>query len=172
MIATPDMLSDAPLGEVTATHDALQVVFHRRYGKPIERGWAALTTPERLADWLAQAEIEMRAGGRIRLTWNGAHSMEGRVLVCEPPRAFAWAWELDGRETVVRFGLKPDGGGCWLTLTLSVLRPMHGRGSGLRAGVHAHLVGVADAIEGRATPWAAKTAREAALAGAYPSLPA
>jgi uncharacterized protein YndB with AHSA1/START domain len=172
MIATQDMLSDAPLGEVTATDDALRVVFHRHYSKPIEKVWAALTTPERLADWLAEAEIDMRPGGRIRLTWNGSHSMEGRVLVCEPPMAFAWTWELDGRETVVRFDLKRDGDGCWLTLTHSGLSPRDGRGAGVRAGWHAHLEGVPDAIEGRATPWAVKTSREAALASAYPRLPA
>ena len=97
---------DAP-GQVTATDDALQVVFHRHYARPIEKVWAAITTPERLADWLADAEIEMRTGGKIRLSWNdGAHTMEGRVLVCEPPKSFAWTWTLDGRETVVRFDLK------------------------------------------------------------------
>ena len=43
------------------------MVFHRHYAKPIEKVWAALTTPERLADWLADAEIELRLGGRIQL---------------------------------------------------------------------------------------------------------
>jgi uncharacterized protein YndB with AHSA1/START domain len=160
------------IGEVTATRDDLQVVFHRRYGKPIEKVWAAVTTPERMADWLAHAEVEMRIGGKIRLTWNGVHSMEGRVVACEAPRVFAWTWELDGRETVVRFDLKPDGDGCWLTLTHSGLSPKAGRGAGVRAGWHAHLEGIPDAMEGRATPFATKTAREAALAGAYPELPA
>ena len=70
MSAIQDTLSDASLGEVTTTADALQVVFHRHYKKPIEKVWAAVTTPERLADWLAEAEIEMKVGGRIRLNWN------------------------------------------------------------------------------------------------------
>ena len=172
MSAIQDTLSDAPLGEVTTTADALQVVFHRHYKKPIEKVWAAVTTPERLADWLANAEIEMKVGGSIRLTWNGVHQMEGRVVVCDPPRSFAWTWALDDRETVVRFDLKPDGDGCWLTLTHSGLSPKDGRGSGVRTGWHAHLEGIPDAMEGRATPWSTKTAREAALAGAYPKLPA
>jgi uncharacterized protein YndB with AHSA1/START domain len=166
------LLSDAPLGEVSATDDALQVVFHRHYSKPIERVWAAVTTPERIADWLAKAEIEMKVGGRIHLTWNGAHEMEGRVVVLDPPNSFGWSWTLDGRETLVRFDLKADADGCWLTLTHSGLSPMAGQGAGVRAGWHAHLEGVADAIEGRATPWATKTARQEALAGAYPKLPA
>jgi uncharacterized protein YndB with AHSA1/START domain len=163
---------DAP-GEVTTTDDAQQVVFHRHYARPIEKVWAALTTPERLADWLADAEIEMKPGGRIRLVWNsGAHSMEGRVLVCEPPHAFAWTWMLDDRETVVRFDLKSEGEGCWLTLTHSGLSKTAGQGGGVRAGWHAHLEGLPDAIEGRKTPWAVKTQRQAAVSSLYPPLPA
>ena len=171
-LTTQDVLSNAPLGEVTATDDALQVVFHRHYAKPIEKVWAAITTPERLADWLAEAEIEMKVGGKVQLTWNKVHQMEGRVVALDPPNTFAWTWNLDERETVVRFDLKADGDGCWLTLTHSGLSPKDGRGSGVRTGWHAHLEGIPDAIEGRATPWSVKTAREAALTGAYPKLPA
>jgi len=163
---------DAP-GEVTATGDALQVVFHRHYARPIEKVWAAITTPERLADWLADAEIEMKPGGKIRLNWNnGAHGMEGRVLVCEPPRAFAWTWTLDERETVVRFDLKPDSDGCWLTLTHSGLSPKAGQGAGVRTGWHAHLEGLGDAVDGKRTPWETKTARQEAVKNLYPALPA
>jgi uncharacterized protein YndB with AHSA1/START domain len=169
---TQDVLGNAPLGEVTATEDALQVVFHRHYAKPIEKVWAAVTTPERLADWLAEAEIEMKVGGRIRLTWNRSHSMDGRVVTLDPPHSFAWTWSLDDRETLVRFDLKADVDGCWLTLTHSGLSPTAGRGAGVRAGWHAHLEGIPDALEGRATPWSVKTEREAELAGAYPKLPA
>ena len=172
MIATQDTLSDASLGEVTATDDALQVVFHRHYQKPIEKVWAAITTPERLADWLAKAEIEMKVGGRVHFNWNNVSQMEGRVVALDPPNTFAWTWNLDDRETVVRFDLKADGDGCWLTLTHSGLSPKDGRGAGVRAGWHAHLEGIPDAIEGRATPWSVKTARQDALAGVYPKLPA
>jgi uncharacterized protein YndB with AHSA1/START domain len=165
-------IHDAP-GTVTVADDALQVVFHRHYAKPIEKVWAAITTPERLADWLAEAEVELKPGGAIRFNWNnGASRMEGRVLVCEPPRAFAWTWTLDDRETVVRFDLKPDGDGCWLTLTHSGLSPKDGRGGGVRAGWHAHLEGIPEALEGRATPWATKTARQEAVGGLYGKLPA
>jgi uncharacterized protein YndB with AHSA1/START domain len=171
-ITTQDVLSNAPLGEVTVTDDALQVVFHRHYARPIEKVWAAITTPERLADWLAKAEIEMKVGGRVRFNWNDIHQMEGRVVALDAPNTFAWTWNLDDRETLVRFDLKADGDGCWLTLTHSGLSPKAGRGAGVRAGWHAHLEGIPEAIEGRATPWSVKTAREAALGDAYPKLPA
>jgi len=164
-------LSDAAQGEVTADDDAFQVVFHRRYAKPIEKVWAAVTTPERLADWLAAAEVELKPGGTMRLNWNNQYSMEGRITACDPPNVLVWTWPIDGRETRVRFELQSDQDGCLLTLTHSGLNP-HGSGAGVRAGWHAHLEGLPDAMEGRPTPWATKTAREAALSQHYPALPA
>ena len=172
MSETLDMLSNAPLGEVTVADDALQVVFHRHYNKPIEKVWAALTVPERLADWLALSEIEMRVGGVIKLDWHGHNTMEGRVVALDPPHAFAWTWPVGGRETVVRFDLEEDGDGCSLTLTHSGLNPAPGMGPGVRAGWHAHLEGFADAMEGRFTPWSTVIARRDALQASYPALPA
>ena len=163
---------DAP-GEVTVREDALQVVFHRHYARPIEKVWAAITTPERLADWLADAEVELKPGGRIHFNWNnGAHTMEGRVLVCEAPTAFSYTWTIDGRESVVRFDLKPDSAGCWLTLTHSGLSPRGAPSGGVRSGWHAHLEGLGDAIDGKKTPWAIKIERQNAVSSLYPPLPA
>jgi uncharacterized protein YndB with AHSA1/START domain len=163
-------LSDAALGEVTVASDALQVVFHRRYAKPIEKVWAAVTMPDRLADWLAVAEVDLKRGGTIRLNWNDQYSMEGRITACEPPHVFAWSWPIDGRETHVRFELQSDQDGCLLTLTHSGLSPQ-GAGAGVRAGWHAHLEGIPDAIEGRLNTWATKIALEEALSQRYPALP-
>ncbi len=94
------------------------------------------------------------------------------ITVCEPPRALAWRWTLGERDTLVRFDLAPDGDGCALTLTHSGLSLDGVRDGGVRAGWHAHLEALPDAMEGRATPWATKEAREAALAASYPPLSA
>lgn len=164
--AAKALLSNAPLGEVTVAGDTLQVVFHRHLRAPIAKVWAALTTSERLADWFAEAVIDLRAGGTIRFKW-----ADVRITVCDPPRSLAWVWQLDGRDTVVQFDLVPEAGGCLLTLTHSGLSPRSGSGAGVRAGWHAHLEGLPDALEGRATPWEVKVAREEALSDAYPKLP-
>jgi hypothetical protein len=84
----------------------------------------------------------------------------------------AWRWTIGQRDTLVRFDLAPDGAGCLLTLTHSGLSLDGARDGGVRAGWHAHLEALPDALEGRATPWEVKTAREAALASAYPKLTA
>jgi uncharacterized protein YndB with AHSA1/START domain len=158
------LLSGAPLGVVTVTADELSIVFRRHYRAPIERVWAALTVPERLADWFGVAEIDLRVGGAVRMRWG-----EFPITVCDPPQSLAWGWELGGRDTLVRFDLAAEAGGCSLTLTHSGLDP-HGQGGGVRAGWHAHLEALPDALEGRATPIAVKEAREAALGDAYPPL--
>jgi uncharacterized protein YndB with AHSA1/START domain len=162
---------DADLGRVSVAGDKLQVTFRRRYARPIEKVWAAVTTPERLADWLAKAEYEAKVGGAVRITWSAAdYSMDGKVVAYDPPRRFAWTWPLDGRDTVVSFDLEADGDGCWLTLTHAGLDPKGKDGNGVRAGWHAHLDGIADAIDGRATSWATVMAREKAISPSYPKL--
>lgn len=169
--ATQPLLSDAPDGLVTTAGDARQLVFRRRYRQPVEKVWAALTTPERLADWLAVAEVDLRVGGTLRLNWNqGARQAEMEIVVCDPPQALAWRWRIGERDTLVRFDLAPDGDGCALTLTHSGLSLDGARDGGVRAGWHAHLEGLPDAMEGRATPWSTKVAREQALADRYPPL--
>src|SRR5436190_16144529 len=104
------VLSDAPLGEVTVVDDTLQIVFHRHLRAPVEKVWAALTTPERLADWFANAEIDLRVGGILRLDGNGMRQNEMRITLCDPPRSFAWAWKIGTRESLVRFDLAPEAG--------------------------------------------------------------
>ena len=160
-------LSNAPLGEVIMGEDTLQVVFHRRLRFPVEKVWAALTVPERLADWFAQAVVDLRVGGTLSLDWGGKNQADMRITVCEPPRHLAWIWQLGGRDTLVRFDLVPEGSGCALTLAHSGVPLV---GDGVRAGWHAHLEALPDAVEGRATPWAVKNAREEAVSAAYPKL--
>jgi uncharacterized protein YndB with AHSA1/START domain len=162
-------LSDAPLGEVSVAGDTLQIVFRRHLRAPVEKVWAALTTPERLADWIANAEIDLRVGGILRLDGNGMNKDEMRITLCEPPRTFALAWTIGPRESLVRFDLAPEADGCELTLTHSGVPTM---AANARAGWHALLEALPDAVEGRSTPWDVKTARERALRAIYPSLQA
>ena len=83
--------------------------------------------------------------------------MEGRVLVCEPPNAFAWTWpSWTAGETVVRFDLEPDGDGCWLTLTHSGLSPPAGRAPASAPAGTPTWRPSPDAIEGVKTPWATR----------------
>ena len=157
-------VTEQDLGEVRRTGDTVEIVFHRRYEKPVEKIWAALTVPERIADWFAHTVIE---GDWIGFYFPEAdYRIEGRIVANEPMRAFAWTWpNEDGSDSVVRFDLEPDGDGCRLTLTQSGWQ-LH-QGAGNAAGWHAHLEGLADAADGRKTAWATVIEREKPLNPIY-----
>ncbi len=152
-------LADSP-GEVRQTGDTYAITFVRRLAQPLAKVWAALTVPARLADWLAQAEIELRVGGRFELYWE-AHDyrMRGEVVELDPPSVIAWTWPAPEHPTsVVRWSLEPDGDGCRLTLTQSGLTRPPLRD--VAAGWHTHLEGLPKAVDGVSAPWRAERERE------------
>jgi len=164
-------VADTDLGEVTRNGDQLRIVFHRRYARPIEKIWAALTVPERLTDWFAETTVDrMGVGGTMQLYFTGAdYRSIARIEVYEPPRTIAWTWsEADGsKPSRVRFDLEPDGDGCRLTLTHDIAA---GEAKGVPAGWHAHLEALQDAADGVFTPWDTLVAREKRISPFYAHL--
>ena len=164
-----NVISDA-LGLVRQTDDGFDLVFERRIARPADKVWAALTVPERIADWLAQAEVDLRLGGVFRLKFP-AHddSMEGRIVELDPPRRIAWTWPDEKHpDSVVRWELSPDGAGCRLTLTQTRLqRPEL---PDVAAGWHTHLECLPGAADGINTPW--RAAREREIRALYAALAA
>lgn len=87
---------------------------------PPERVWEVLTQAEHLGVWFgdAGAEIDLRPGGAMTLTWTEHGTSNARVERVEPHRFFSYRWALareepvrDGRSTLVEFTLEPDGDG-------------------------------------------------------------
>jgi len=157
----PLLLNDKP-GEVRQTGGLYEVTFTRRLARPVEKVWAALTTPARLADWLAKAEIDLRVGGRFELYWDTHdYRMSGTIVELDPPRVIAWTWPSPQHpDSVVRWSLEPDGDGCRLTLTQTHLTapPL----KDVAAGWHTHLECLPGAVDGVNTPWRAEREREIA----------
>jgi uncharacterized protein YndB with AHSA1/START domain len=116
-------------------------------------------------------KIDLRVGGRLQVTSPNGKFSELSITRVDAPHVLGWSWMLDGLDTSVLFELAPDGEGCELTLTHGGLSARSGRGAGVRAGWHAVLEGLADCLDGRATPSAVKEQREAAIAPLYPTLP-
>lgn len=80
---------------------------------PPERVWAIVTEARHLAGWFSdEAEIDLRPGGAMLLTWHGHGSYRGRVETVEAPRRFAFRWlrreHADG-STLVVMTLSPEG---------------------------------------------------------------
>jgi uncharacterized protein YndB with AHSA1/START domain len=64
--------------------------------------WAIVTEARHLAGWFSdEAEIDLRQGGAMPLTWHGHGAYRARVETVEPPVTFAFRWVLrDGQEPV------------------------------------------------------------------------
>lgn len=96
---------------------------------PVERVWELVTQAEHVGRWFgdAGAEIELRPGGRMSLSWERWGTVLGRVDAVEPPHRFVctWAAATDGAEPVpgnstqVELTLSPEGEGTRLQVVES-----------------------------------------------------
>ena len=59
---------------------------------PLERVWELVTSAEHVGRWFADAgaEVELRPGGALSLSWRKHGTFHGRVEVVEPPHRFAF----------------------------------------------------------------------------------
>jgi uncharacterized protein YndB with AHSA1/START domain len=167
------MVDNAANGVIRKSADGFEIVFVRRLPKPIEKVWAALTIPERIADWFTEMRFipDLRLGARVELFFPDDdppfQMTTGEVVTFEPPRLFAWTWPDDDHpNSQIRCELAPDGDGCVLTFTQSGLGTKHLTGIG--AGWHVFLDGLAGAADGVRTPGSIE--REKALRPSYEAL--
>jgi uncharacterized protein YndB with AHSA1/START domain len=98
---------------------------------PVDRVWALLTEAEHLGRWFgdAGAEIDLRPGGAISLTWDEYGTVRGRVVDVEPLKRFSYRWAVlrepersepvAGNSTLVEFTLHSDGDGTRLRVVES-----------------------------------------------------
>jgi uncharacterized protein YndB with AHSA1/START domain len=154
------MIDNQANGVIRKTGDTYEIVFVRRLKRPIEKVWAALTVPERIADWLANVTIEpdLRVGARFALRFKlNDYQMSGEIVALDPPRLIAWTWpdpENPSAASAVRFELEPDGDGCKLTLTNGAL--VRDDLENVAAGWHTHLEGLESAADGVFYAWNAE----------------
>lgn len=140
---------------LTAAGQSRTLRFERVFPHPIEKVWAALITPERLADWMcADAAVEPLLGGRFHLTFrNFDHSMTGEIIRFEPPHTLEYTWPEPsaGGDSRVLWELTATPEGCRLVLTHTL--PTGGDLPGFGSGWHWHLDALRGAIVAIAAPW-------------------
>jgi uncharacterized protein YndB with AHSA1/START domain len=82
--------------------------------------WAALTEPDRIAQWFTDAPPLGEVGDPYRLDFGEGSVIDGVVRLVEPGRRFAhtWVWrDVDPRqETLVTWSVDPIGDGSRVTL--------------------------------------------------------
>ena len=98
---------------------------------PVERVWTLLTEAEHLGRWFgdAGAELELRPGGALSLSWEQHGTVRGRVVDVDAPRRFSYRWAVlreshggepvEGNSTLVEFTLEAEGDGTRLRVVES-----------------------------------------------------
>jgi uncharacterized protein YndB with AHSA1/START domain len=128
--------------------------FERLYAATLGELWAALTEPEQLRGWLAEAVFEKREGGAVRLQFapSDEETVRGRVLAYDPPHLLEYEWHWPGEgESIVRFELAASESGVLLALEHRLLPAESAAGYG--AGWHAHLDRLEGLLEDHETSW-------------------
>jgi uncharacterized protein YndB with AHSA1/START domain len=148
------------LGTFERDDDGLWVLrFERFLRHPIERVWAALTEPEEISGWLAEADLDLVVGGRVELRWlntdlEGNRAIaRGVVVRVEPPELLELDTDIHGR---LRWELTAERDGCRLRFTNVTPAPDDFLTKVL-AGWHIHLDHLEDVLDGVRVDWAAWT---------------
>jgi uncharacterized protein YndB with AHSA1/START domain len=148
--------ADQPDGHIIALKGRKVLRYVRHIDRPVEKVWAALTIPERVADWLGKAVIEPRVGGAYTITFGDDHSTAtGTIQEFDPPRRLAYTWgdDLDAEHPGVVFELEPDGDGCRLTLMTQFGSGHGGDPADPLATWHEFLLAIPYACDGVRLPW-------------------
>lgn len=145
-----------PDGTIETREDGRRVLrYERHLPHPPQRVWRALTEPEELVGWLAEAELDNLEGGTIRLRWlntdpNGNHAiMRGTTTRLPPPQLLEIDSDIHGR---LRWELRPARSGTALTLTITI-DAADGQVELAAAGWHTHLEHLADSLNGQPVDW-------------------
>jgi uncharacterized protein YndB with AHSA1/START domain len=126
--------------------------YERRLEHSLERVWRAITRPEEIVQWLAEAELEPVEGGTVVLRWLNTPEQtvaRGMVTVFEPPRVLELDTDVHG---ILRWELEEDGDGCRLAFTASLPAEAEPNLKVL-AGWHIHLDHLGEALDGRPQDW-------------------
>ena len=119
------MLDAQTVARFRTLKPGMELQLSRRYGQPMETVFAALSTPERIADWMGVTwegdAGPLSRGSSFSYTFgNSDMSSVGKVTAYDPPRLIEHTWfENIPPAATVRWALEADGPGCVLTLTQS-----------------------------------------------------
>ncbi len=87
--------------------------FERHLNHPVEKVWATLTQPEKLANWFADAVVNLKVGGTVELTFKPVgNTVSCTITELQPQSVLEYTW---GRDTL-RWELYPEQDGCLLVL--------------------------------------------------------
>ena len=129
--------------------------FERFLPHPMSKVWAALTESDRLIEWMAPGEIDLRPGGRVVLRFTNSDTViDSVVTAVEPPQLLEYGWIADaGDFGSVRWELSTEDVGTRLVLTHTVPESSGSFGPSALAGWQTHLEQLAAVLDGHPIPW-------------------
>ena len=71
--------------------------------------WDALTSPDRLARWIARVDGDLRVGGHFEAVFTSGWSGPGRVDACEPGHRLLLTMGEGDDQTTIEAWILPDG---------------------------------------------------------------
>lgn len=141
-------------GTVSQTAEGYMARIEQTLAYEVNTVWAALTEPEQLVRWLADADMELVTGGRLQLRFNNTNSViDGQITAVQPPTSLEFTWSSGGAavSSRVRWELRPHQQGTCLVLSHTLLD--YNQLAEMLAGWHTHLEGLPDAILGHHVIW-------------------
>ena len=144
----------AQLATLERTADGGLIRFERRLPYPIGDVWAALTEPERLADWwppfATNVTVDLREGGSMTFDWPDGPELEFRFLRIEPPTLLEHTHTSP--DSWMRYELSPTDEGTLLRATYFVPEPDHAIERGDVVGGHYGFDRLEAALSGHPVP--------------------
>jgi len=139
-------------GTYTRDGDTAVLRFERVLERPAGDVWDALTRPDRLRQWLADAAVDATEGGRVVLQFDNppGYEVSGTVTRVDAPHVLEYTWTGPGEpDGTVKWQLIPAGDRCILLFTHTV----HGHWdeAGTLAAWHVHLALLATSLAGLPT---------------------
>ena len=119
------MLNQPLNARFRALKPGMELTLVRRFRQPVEKVFAALSTPERIADWMGVEWLgdsgTLTVGSNFSYRFKDSDLPQtGRVTAYRPPHLIEHSWFEDRPpHFVVRWVLESDTDGCVLTLTQS-----------------------------------------------------
>jgi uncharacterized protein YndB with AHSA1/START domain len=154
-------------GVLSRQGDSAVLRFERLLEHPAGDAWDALTRPERMSEWLAEATFEPVVGGSIelRLAHPPGYVVTGTVRRIERPKVLEYSWTSPGEPAgTVKWQIIPAGDRCLVLLTHTV--DGHWNEAGTLAAWHVHLALLEAALAGRPT-WPFPESEWSELHGQY-----
>ena len=142
------MTTSDDLGTIEKQGDEYEAVLERTLDHDLPAVWAMLTEPDRMVEWLAPGEIELRKGGAAKLNFvDSGIVIDSTVTEFDPQHLLEYSWSSPGEPLrPVRWELEATEGGSLLRLTLR--NPEDEDVARSCAGWEAHLMMLLAAIEG------------------------